>query len=388
MGWNWVLQAARSDERWRLGRRLLDRALRPGATASYYYRPLLQARAYVLLSRLLVNPDQWEAHVDLLQGELILAITYGYEVHERDDEMLQSARRRNKFAVKKILPGTLLVNEIPLLRHIPEWLPWISYKPLARVGRDLGNQVLYPPIQFVKEGILNGTALPSLALESLQELEKQSTSEPDRDKAEEIIAGALASMYSGQSPLLCLDLGEMTGSATKWFLVAMLLYPEIQKKAQDEIDSVIGRDRLPTFEDRPRLPFIDAVCKEVLRWRPVTPTAVPHAVTKDDIYAGFFIPKGAVVIGNAWAILHDPVMYPEPDIFKPERFLNPDGSLRDDPILISTFGFGKRICPGRHFADATLYIFVASLFSVFDIERGRDGGSKLSDYTSTGNLLR
>ena len=63
MGWNWILQAARSDERWRLGRRLLDRGLRPGATATY--RPLLQARTYVFLHRLLVNPDQWEAHVNL-----------------------------------------------------------------------------------------------------------------------------------------------------------------------------------------------------------------------------------------------------------------------------------------------------------------------------------
>ena len=113
------------------------------------------------------------------------------------------------------------------VRHIPEWLPWFSYKPLARVGRDLGNQVLYPPIQFVKESIvsnyfyitvsqngsrntlqLSGTALPSLALESLQELENQSISRSDRDKAEEIIAGALASMYSGQSPLLRLYLVE------------------------------------------------------------------------------------------------------------------------------------------------------------------------------------
>jgi hypothetical protein len=97
---------------------------------------------------------------------------------------------------------------------------------------------------------------------------------------------------------------------------AMLLYPDIQKKAQDELDSVIGRERLPTFDDRPRLPFINAMCKEVLRWRPVTPVGafpqtnsharclnsisryrlslpgVPHAAMKDDVYEGFFIPKG------------------------------------------------------------------------------------------------
>jgi hypothetical protein len=105
-----------------------------------------------------------------------------------------------------------------------------------------------------------------------------------------------------------------TIAALMSLFVAMLIYPDIQKKAQDELDSLTDRERLPTFEDRPRLPFVDAVCKETLRWRPVTPLgafhnnfsgflsgiacltssleAIPHATTKDDIYAGFFIPRG------------------------------------------------------------------------------------------------
>jgi len=169
--------------------------------------------------------------------------------------------------------------------------------------------------------------------------------------------------------------------------VAMLLHPDIQKRAQAELDSVTGRERLPTFDDRARLPFVDAVCKEILRWHPITPVGVPHTVTKDDIYAGFFIPKGAMVIGNTWSILHDSALYPEPDLFKPERFLNPDGSLLDDPVLTSAFGFGKRICPGRHFVDTTLFISIASLFSVFNIKRGGQGGDKLSDYTYAGGLV-
>jgi cytochrome P450 len=80
------------------------------------------------------------------------------------------------------------------------------------------------------------------------------------------------------------------------------------------------------------------------------------------------------------AIFHDPSIYPEPDIFKPERFLNPDGSLRDDPVLTSAFGYGKRICPGRHFVDATLFIYVASLLSVFRIENVQDGQEKQREY--------
>ena len=88
------------------------------------------------------------------------------------------------------------------------------------------------------------------------------------------------------------------------------------------------------------------------------------------------------------AILHDPERYPEPDVFKPERFLDLDGSLLDDPVLASGFGYGKRICPGRHFVDATLFITVASLLSVFNIEKGEDTKGQPFEYTYTGHIIR
>jgi cytochrome P450 len=88
------------------------------------------------------------------------------------------------------------------------------------------------------------------------------------------------------------------------------------------------------------------------------------------------------------AIFRDPSVYPEPDAFRPERFLDPDGSLREDPILTSAFGYGRRICPGRHFVDATLFITVASLFSVFNTNKGRDAGGEPFTYTFTSSLIR
>ena len=88
------------------------------------------------------------------------------------------------------------------------------------------------------------------------------------------------------------------------------------------------------------------------------------------------------------AVLHDPVMYPEPDSFKPERFINPDGSLRDDPVVTSLFGFGKRICPGWHLADATIFIVVASLLSVFNIRKGDGAQGGPDAYPFTGSGVR
>jgi cytochrome P450 len=92
------------------------------------------------------------------------------------------------------------------------------------------------------------------------------------------------------------------------FFLAMTLFPEVQRKAQLEIDRVIGNSRLPGFEDRANLPYIDAIVKEVLRWHPVAPMGLPHMTTEDDICEGYLIPKGAYLMPNIWY-----------DIFSPSR---------------------------------------------------------------------
>ena len=94
-----------------------------------------------------------------------------------------------------------------------------------------------------------------------------------------------------------------TISALSSFLLALLLYPDVQRRAQVEIDHVIGRSRLPEFSDRPKLPYVDAVCKELLRWRLVLPLGVAHATTEDSVYKGYFIPKGTTVLSNTWCDL-------------------------------------------------------------------------------------
>ena len=80
----------------------------------------------------------------------------------------------------------------------------------------------------------------------------------------------------------------------------MSLSPDVTRKAQEEIDRVIGNDRLPTSMDRPNLPYIEAVVKEVLRWHPVAPMGLPHTSTTEDVFEGYLIPKGSMVIANIW----------------------------------------------------------------------------------------
>ncbi|KAF8504863.1 cytochrome P450 [Russula emetica] len=281
---------------------------------------------------------------DSLQGKFIMSVTYGYDLKD-GDKILEAPEWAVRILSSFVLPGAALCLTVVSVRHIPSWVPYFSYKPLAQIGRKMNERIRNEPIDFVKNALRNGTAVQSLASEHLQELESLVGSE--RQKQEEIIK-SVSLMYS--------------------FFLALVLFPQVQRRAQAELDVVIGRDRLPTFDDRPHLPYIEAVCKELMRWQMALPTGGPHSSSRDDVYKGFFIPK----VINAWAILHDPEVYPDPEEFKPERFLNPDGTVRDDPTLSLVFGAGKRICPGRHFVDAAIFIVTSSVLSVFNVTKAKD----------------
>src|SRR5277367_672086 len=162
----------------------------------------------------------------------------------------------------------------------------------------------------------------------------------------------------------------------------MACFPDVQKKAQDEINRVVGSDRLPTMADEPQLPYIRAMIKETLRWMPTTVTgAVPHATTKDDEYMGHFIPQGAGIMLNVWAIHMDETRHPNPREFRPERYendcqtaadsaANPNASQRDH----FTFGSGRRICQGMHVAERSLFLGMSRILWGFNITpKLRDG---------------
>jgi Cytochrome P450 len=185
----------------------------------------------------------------------------------------------------------------------------------------------------------------------------------------------------------------------------MVLYPEAQQKAHEEIDAVLGTDRLPDFGDEASLPYVSALCTEVQRWHPVAPLGeldlsqliwrlischylgIPHRLTSDDVYEGSFLPAGSTVFANAWyafsispsclflsscrAMLHDDAVFPEPDKFKPERFLDPAMRFPD-----AAFGFGRRTCPGRFMARSSLWIGIASVLAAFEISPKLDEQGK------------
>ncbi|KAF8869911.1 cytochrome P450, partial [Infundibulicybe gibba] len=150
----------------------------------------------------------------------------------------------------------------------------------------------------------------------------------------------------------------------------MAISPDVQRRAQNEIDSVIGNDRLPEPGDRPSLPYVEAVYREVMRWRPVLPLGLPHTSTEDDIYRDFFIPKGQLLTCDR-AMNHNEDIYQNPDRFQPERYFDSPGKLNNDDTVLA-FGFGRRVCVGRHLASSSVWLIIASVLATLNIAKAKD----------------
>jgi len=155
----------------------------------------------------------------------------------------------------------------------------------------------------------------------------------------------------------------------------MVLYPHVQERAQAEIDSMIGNDRLVNFDDRHSLPYVEAIVREMHRWHPVVPLGLAHAAVDDDVYEGFYIPKGATVVANIWAMTRNEAKYSNPSEFIPESCFTADGKLNDD-IVSYAFGFGRRICIGQYIADAGIWAAIVSMLTVFKFTRATDDQGK------------
>ncbi|KAI0049104.1 cytochrome P450 [Auriscalpium vulgare] len=353
----WFTPVTPWGEDWRRSRRALDRGLRPNAVAQY--RPALTAKVHTFLRALRTTPEAFREHIELLQGQIIMSITYGYDVTGHDDHYLGLARGMSEIGPRTILPGAILYNDLPILGYLPEFLPGMGFKALARHGHALNVEARNAPMRWVQDAIKNGTAAPSLTRESIRELEE----DPAADQAQGLsdISAASGSLFTAGS--------DTTTTAMAVFFLVMTLFPDVQQRARAEVDAATRRERLPNYDDRAGMPYVNAVMQEILRWHTVLALGLPHAALEDDVYEGYFIPKGSLIMTNVWVMMHDPEAYPDPDAFNPARYITSDGHFKEDPAVTATFGFGRRLCPGRHLVDSTLYLVIVSVLATFEVRR-------------------
>ncbi|KAI0764639.1 cytochrome P450 [Fomes fomentarius] len=353
MGLNQSMPLLPYGEEWRLQRKLAHAALSPSEVKKYC--TIQEDLAAILAEQLLEDPEGFVDYIRLTASRLILSITYGLSVDTADSEYITHAEETMHMISKATVPGAFLCDFFPWMKHLPSWLP---FQRSARQGKDMIDRLVTKPFEHVNAEMAKGSAPPSLARDLL-------STESGNKNLHHHIKWSTGSLYGAG--------GETTYATVMTCIMAMALNPEKLKLAQEEMDRVVGVYRLPTVNDRALLPYVNAIIKETMRWHPALPLGIARCTAQDDLFEGYEIPKGTIVLPNVWAIAFEQRGKFDARDFVPERFL--ESNEEEGPIDPGSwaFGFARRLCPGKHLAENSLFILISTILAAFDITLPRDG---------------
>ncbi|KAJ2936601.1 hypothetical protein H1R20_g492, partial [Candolleomyces eurysporus] len=334
MGYDAYFTMMHYDTMWRKQRREFHLHFNP--TVVKRYHPVILDESVSFLKDILSDPSRYRERTKSYFTGVIIRATYGIKPKGNDDPLITQVDKTTvgfSIAGRK---GSFLVDLIPALTYVPDWMPGTGWKRFAKYYREMSFLSRVTPFRLVQDLVEQGTATPCVVSRMIESLPAEG--DPSYREAYTIAQDTSAVAY-----VAVLAGADTSFSGGMTFFLALAMHPEVQKRAQKEIDEVVGFGRLPDFNDRPQLVYVDALLKEIFRWHQALPIGVPHATSEDDVYDGYFIPKGTVVIGNTWHILHDPGLYDDPLTFIPERFIK-DGMINKEVAnpYSAAFGFGRR----------------------------------------------
>ncbi|KAL0566844.1 hypothetical protein V5O48_015157 [Marasmius crinis-equi] len=345
------------NQRCKTYRRLMKQIMSP--TASQAYWGIQEEAARYMVDKILESPENLFQHLRRNAAFVIMKIAYGYTINDYNDHFVELAEEAMRVGSLAAAPGKWLVDSFPFY-----WFPGAGFKRQAKIWREYLSRLASEPHQWVKDQMEKGSAEPSFTSKLLQDGDGKITTNEELDDVVQWSAGAL---YQAG--------GDTTVAAVRTFFFCMLMNPSVQRKAQAELDGFMEEEhRLPTLKDwsQGRLPYLDCIMLEVLRWHPPAPMGLFHAAAHDDVYQGYFIPAKTTIIGNIWGMMHDENVYPDPDVFDPDRFTGLNGrKVEDDPRQI-VFGFGRRVCPGQHVAESSIWIQMALVLASLSVEKAVD----------------
>ncbi|KAH9049790.1 cytochrome P450 [Lactarius deliciosus] len=345
---------------WRRMRRAAQEGLSKSVAESFKTTQFNEA--VILASGLLDQPATMDNHFRRVAASMIMSVTYDTPpIVSEMDPGIKAINDCGARVMRAALPGAHFVEFFPWMRHIPS--RFAKWKRDAEYWFEKDSAMFETLFDSVREKMSRGIDRPSFVGTLIKDVDKYRLS--DRENS-----WVAATMYAAGA--------DTTSAALAWWMLAMVTYPEVQKRAQTELDAVVGRERTPTFADFHGLPYIRAMVKEALRWRPLGPVGVPHCSMEDDWYNGMFIPKGTIVIANVWHLNRDPETYgADAADFNPARFLDANGDIAPcSPDMTEEghvmYGFGRRVCVGKHVANNSLFIDMAMTLWACNIEPGKN----------------
>ncbi|CAK7200471.1 hypothetical protein SEUCBS139899_003167 [Sporothrix eucalyptigena] len=355
-------------EHWRVHRKLMH--LGVGVQAVRRYRDVQNNESKVVALDFLRTPAEYVKHLERYATSVVSVLAFGRRVASYNDPIITEVIALMHLAADLNVPGKsfpMLLETFPILAKFPRWAPW--FRGLGNRGPQKGGHYFFH----------------TLAQEAIEQ--RAEKSQDEKAGGPTPFAETLFN-ESSKYDLTTEELSSLTGnlfgagsdtssSTLITFILACCAFPEPMRRAQEELDRVVGRQRSPDWDDhdQQRLPYVNALVKEVLRWRSVAIIGgQPHSPTQDDYYKGWYIPEGTWVQGNVWAIHHNARDFPDPDNFEPERFIKGSAHARPFPgdRGYMTFGWGRRVCSGQALAEQGVWITIARLLWAYDISKWRD----------------
>ncbi|KAF7333337.1 putative cytochrome P450 [Mycena venus] len=354
---------ARSTPTYKILRKTSGAILTAQATAQHL--PIQQAEATQLLYDILRTPQSFYTDISRYSFSVIRSVLYGKRAPRYDTPEISGFFNVLHEFNAILSPGAAPpVDAIPILKFVPE--RWAKWKRECKRIRNLQRTLYFGMMEETRDRMRRGEGNGCYMEEVV-------------GRAKELGMDDEMASYFGSA--LQETGSETTSSYLQSLILALVAYPEAQKKAHEEIDRVVGEDRLPTLDDLGHMPYIRAMISETHRFRPVAPLGVPHSTLASEEYQGYLIPKGATIFVNVWGIFHDPALFDDPENFVPERYMLTENGTKpgiDGSDLKATFpfGFGRRICPGMHLAFNSININAMNLLWAFDFKPDIDADGK------------
>ncbi|KAG7087581.1 hypothetical protein E1B28_013535 [Marasmius oreades] len=274
MGWAWDFVHMSYGDNWRIHRKTFHQYFQQRNIPEFHV--VQKAAAKSLLRKLAISPEDYYGHVKHHAGFIILKLAYGYELQSNDDPYVDLAAKALAAITQAVNHGAFAVDYLPILKHLPSWFPGAEFKRKAKDWAPLAVEVRELPWRLMKKALVDGTGPPSFASQNLEKFSED-------PGMEDIIKNCAAIAYIAGS--------DTTVAMLHSFILAMVLHPDVQSRAEDELNEIVGSSRLPDFEDRGKLPFVEAILAETLRWHPAVPL-------DNDVYEGYIIPAGATIVPN------------------------------------------------------------------------------------------